>query len=207
MSRTPQSVLIAEEQILAAGEVLARAFFNDPLCVYTHTAGTGEGTGGDGWSSLRGGVPSRAGDRRRSGGLVGVLPALHISPHGRVGGWRGIVISLDLLESPSSGITGRSFSNLPPPNRACPFQCTRLSNFPYLPGEAFCIPHPIPSPYGTLCRPWPCARLSRAPTTTAAPSPEDSRPLGDPAFAHVRRSVRLGSQFVSFLHSLLHTHR
>ena len=35
MSRTPQSVLIAEEQILAAGEVLARAFCNDPLCVYT----------------------------------------------------------------------------------------------------------------------------------------------------------------------------
>jgi len=35
MSRTPQSVLIAEEQILAAGEVLARAFFTDPLCMYT----------------------------------------------------------------------------------------------------------------------------------------------------------------------------
>jgi hypothetical protein len=35
MSSAPQSVLIAEEQILAAGEVLARAFFNDPLCVYT----------------------------------------------------------------------------------------------------------------------------------------------------------------------------
>jgi hypothetical protein len=35
MSRTPKSVLIAEEQILAAGEVLALAFFNDPLCVYT----------------------------------------------------------------------------------------------------------------------------------------------------------------------------
>jgi hypothetical protein len=35
MSGTPQSVLIAEEQILAAGEVLARAFFNDPLSVYT----------------------------------------------------------------------------------------------------------------------------------------------------------------------------
>jgi GNAT superfamily N-acetyltransferase len=35
MSRTPQSVLLAQEQILAAGEVLARAFFDDPLCVYT----------------------------------------------------------------------------------------------------------------------------------------------------------------------------
>ena len=35
MSRTPQIVLIAQEQIFAAGEVLARAFFNDPLCVYT----------------------------------------------------------------------------------------------------------------------------------------------------------------------------
>jgi GNAT superfamily N-acetyltransferase len=35
MSRTPQIALIAEEQILAAGEVLARAFFRDPLCVYT----------------------------------------------------------------------------------------------------------------------------------------------------------------------------
>ena len=35
MSRTSQIVLIAEEQILAAGEALARAFFNDPLCVYT----------------------------------------------------------------------------------------------------------------------------------------------------------------------------
>jgi GNAT superfamily N-acetyltransferase len=35
MSRTPQIALIAQEQILAAGEVLARAFFNDPLCVYT----------------------------------------------------------------------------------------------------------------------------------------------------------------------------
>lgn len=32
MSKTPHSVLIAEEQIHAAGEVLARAFFNDPLC-------------------------------------------------------------------------------------------------------------------------------------------------------------------------------
>ncbi len=31
MSRTPQSVLIAQEQIPTAGEVLARAFFNDPL--------------------------------------------------------------------------------------------------------------------------------------------------------------------------------
>lgn len=35
MSKIPQIVPIAEEQILAAGEVLARAFFNDPLCVYT----------------------------------------------------------------------------------------------------------------------------------------------------------------------------
>jgi GNAT superfamily N-acetyltransferase len=35
MSRTSQITLIAEEQILAAGEVLAQAFFNDPLCVYT----------------------------------------------------------------------------------------------------------------------------------------------------------------------------
>ena len=35
MSRTPQSALITEEQIFAAGEVLARAFFNDPLCMYT----------------------------------------------------------------------------------------------------------------------------------------------------------------------------
>jgi GNAT superfamily N-acetyltransferase len=35
MNRTPQIVLIAEEQILAAGKVLARAFFNDPLCTYT----------------------------------------------------------------------------------------------------------------------------------------------------------------------------
>jgi len=35
MSSALQSVLIAEAQILAAGEVLARAFFNDPLCVYT----------------------------------------------------------------------------------------------------------------------------------------------------------------------------
>ncbi len=35
MSKIPQIVLLADEQILAAGEVLARAFFNDPLCVYT----------------------------------------------------------------------------------------------------------------------------------------------------------------------------
>jgi GNAT superfamily N-acetyltransferase len=35
MSRTPQIVLIAQEQIPTAGEVLARAFFNDPLAVYT----------------------------------------------------------------------------------------------------------------------------------------------------------------------------
>jgi GNAT superfamily N-acetyltransferase len=35
MSRNPQSVPIADEQIPAAGQVLARAFFNDPLCVYT----------------------------------------------------------------------------------------------------------------------------------------------------------------------------
>ena len=35
MSRTPQIVLLAEKQILAAGQVLAQAFFNDPLCVYT----------------------------------------------------------------------------------------------------------------------------------------------------------------------------
>ena len=35
MSRTPQAVLIADDQIPSAGEVLAQAFFNDPLCVYT----------------------------------------------------------------------------------------------------------------------------------------------------------------------------
>jgi hypothetical protein len=35
MSRAPQIVLSDEGRILAAGEVLARAFFNDPLCVYT----------------------------------------------------------------------------------------------------------------------------------------------------------------------------
>jgi GNAT superfamily N-acetyltransferase len=35
MSRIPQSILIAQDQIPAAGEVLARAFVNDPLCVYT----------------------------------------------------------------------------------------------------------------------------------------------------------------------------
>jgi GNAT superfamily N-acetyltransferase len=35
VNRTPRIVLIAEEQILAAGGVLARAFSNDPLCVYT----------------------------------------------------------------------------------------------------------------------------------------------------------------------------
>jgi GNAT superfamily N-acetyltransferase len=35
MSRTTQIVLIAEDQIPAAGEVLTQAFFNDPLCVYT----------------------------------------------------------------------------------------------------------------------------------------------------------------------------
>jgi GNAT superfamily N-acetyltransferase len=33
--RNSQSVLIAEHQILAAGEMLARAFLKDPLCVYT----------------------------------------------------------------------------------------------------------------------------------------------------------------------------
>lgn len=35
MSQTLQSVLITKEHIPSAGEVLARAFFNDPLCVYT----------------------------------------------------------------------------------------------------------------------------------------------------------------------------
>jgi GNAT superfamily N-acetyltransferase len=35
MSRSHQIDVIAEGQILAAGKVLARAFFNDPLCVYT----------------------------------------------------------------------------------------------------------------------------------------------------------------------------
>jgi hypothetical protein len=35
MSRTPQIVRTTGGQILAAGEVLARAFINDPLCVYT----------------------------------------------------------------------------------------------------------------------------------------------------------------------------
>ena len=35
MSRTPQIIRITGGQILAAGEVLARAFINDPLCVYT----------------------------------------------------------------------------------------------------------------------------------------------------------------------------
>jgi hypothetical protein len=34
MSATPQSILIADEQIVAAGVVLAHAFLNDPLCVY-----------------------------------------------------------------------------------------------------------------------------------------------------------------------------
>jgi GNAT superfamily N-acetyltransferase len=35
MTRTSQIVLIAQEQILAAGAMLARAFLHDPLCVYT----------------------------------------------------------------------------------------------------------------------------------------------------------------------------
>jgi hypothetical protein len=35
MGRAPQIALISEEQTLAAGEVLARAFADDPLCVYT----------------------------------------------------------------------------------------------------------------------------------------------------------------------------
>jgi GNAT superfamily N-acetyltransferase len=35
MNKTLDIPLIAEEQIPAAGEVLARAFFDDPLCVYT----------------------------------------------------------------------------------------------------------------------------------------------------------------------------
>jgi hypothetical protein len=35
MIRIPQSVPIVDDQLPAAGEVLARAFFNDPLCVYT----------------------------------------------------------------------------------------------------------------------------------------------------------------------------
>ena len=35
MSIISQIVRIADGQALAAGEVLARAFFNDPLCVYT----------------------------------------------------------------------------------------------------------------------------------------------------------------------------
>jgi len=35
MNRTLQISLIAEAQIPAAGEMLARAFFDDPLCVYT----------------------------------------------------------------------------------------------------------------------------------------------------------------------------
>src|SRR6516165_167204 len=35
MNRTLQISLITEEQIPAAGEMLALAFFDDPLCVYT----------------------------------------------------------------------------------------------------------------------------------------------------------------------------
>jgi hypothetical protein len=34
VSTALQISLIAEEQIPAAGEMLARAFFHDPLCVY-----------------------------------------------------------------------------------------------------------------------------------------------------------------------------
>jgi hypothetical protein len=35
MVRIPQSVPIGDDQIRAAGEVLARAFVTDPICVYT----------------------------------------------------------------------------------------------------------------------------------------------------------------------------
>jgi hypothetical protein len=35
MSNTPNPSPLAQEQTRAAGEALARAFSNDPLCVYT----------------------------------------------------------------------------------------------------------------------------------------------------------------------------
>jgi hypothetical protein len=44
----------------------------------------------------------------------------------------------------------------------------------------------------TPCLPWPCTRLSLAPTTMEAPSPWVSQPVGDPEFPLMRRSVRLG---------------
>ncbi len=44
----------------------------------------------------------------------------------------------------------------------------------------------------TPCLPWPCTRFSQAPTTMEAPSPWVSRPVGDPEFPLMRRSVRLG---------------
>jgi hypothetical protein len=44
----------------------------------------------------------------------------------------------------------------------------------------------------TACLPWPCTRLSLAQTTTEAPSPWVSQPVGDPEFPLMRRSVRLG---------------
>ena len=35
MRRSPAAVLIADDQIPSAGEILAQAFVDDPLCVYT----------------------------------------------------------------------------------------------------------------------------------------------------------------------------
>ncbi len=61
--------------------------------------------------------------------------------------------------------------------------------------------------YDTLCRPSSC--LKHYPehlATMAAPSPWDSRPLGDPAFTSVKRISTCRCPFVRFTHSVWATH-
>ena len=67
-------------------------------------------------------------------------------------------VSVDLPVCSTGGIPGQPFSLRPSPNRACTFQCTRLSNFSELPEQALRISRTISSPSDTLCRPSSCLR-------------------------------------------------
>ena len=108
---------------------------------------------------------------------------------------------------------GQSFSDLPPPNRAGGFPRTRLSStdshpFKHRAGFTHYTTCSLSGETTRTCSPSSCLRhYPKRLATMGTPSPSGSRLVGDPAFAHMRRSVRVGAPFASLPCSLPGTHR
>ena len=102
--------------------------------------------------------------------------------HGGVGGWRGARFTPEFVYSSvcfRRRLTGfESFSIRPSPNRADEFPGTRLSSGRISGGRLWASRLPC-SLLRSTYPPSPCVRFSRTLTTTRAPSPWGSRPLGD----------------------------